>query len=161
MCYMGPWNIANIELENPSLNYGVVEPPAGPKGKASFSGGSNLAILKASRNKEAAKAWIKFLLKKENMVEYTRDLTHMLPAQVEVFADPYYDSGVWKTFKTTLEYATAYPTLGVWGDIENAVQQEFAGVLAAYVNGNYDENTVKIYLNRAADKVNEALKREK
>ncbi|NLW56797.1 MAG: sugar ABC transporter substrate-binding protein [Firmicutes bacterium] len=161
MCYMGPWNIANIELENPSLNYGVVEPPAGPKGKASFSGGSNLAILKASRNKEAAKAWIKFLLKTENMVEYTRDLTHMLPAQVEVFADPYYDSGVWKTFKTTLEYATAYPTLGVWGDIENAVQQEFAGVLAAYVNGTYDENTVKLYLNRAADKVNEALKREK
>ena len=43
--------------------------PAG-RGKASFSGGSNLAILKASRNK-GGKAWIKFLLKTENMVEYT------------------------------------------------------------------------------------------
>ena len=82
----------------------------------------------------------------------------MFPAQVEVFADPYYDSGVWKTFKTTLEYATACRTLGVWGDIENAVQQEFAGVLAACLERN-DENTVKLYLNRAADKVGEALRK--
>lgn len=38
MCFMGPWNIANIEVENPDLNYDVVEPPAGPAGRASFRG---------------------------------------------------------------------------------------------------------------------------
>ncbi len=161
MCYMGPWNIAGIEQQNPGLNYGVVEPPAGPKGKASFSGGSNLVVLKASRNKAAAKEWIKFLLEKDNMVEYTKNLTHMLPAQVEAFADPYYDSGVWKTFKTTLEYSTAYPPLATWGDIENIVKQEFVNVLSEYVDGTYNDNTVKKHLDAAADRVNDVLKRER
>lgn len=161
MCYMGPFNISSIEFQNPTLNYSVVEPPAGPKGKASFSGGSNLAILKASKNKKEAKEWVKFLQEKDTMVEYTKDLTHMLPAQVEVFSDSYYNSGVWKTFKTTLEYSTAYPPVATWGDIENIVQQEFKNVLAEYVNGTYNQNTAKKHLNAAADRVNEALKKEK
>src|SRR5690606_22639885 len=55
MAFMGPWNIADIEVDNPDLNYGIVEPPAGPAGRAAFSGGSNLVILADSPNKEAAK----------------------------------------------------------------------------------------------------------
>lgn len=161
MCYMGPWNIANIEQENPSLNYGIVEPPAGPKGKASFSGGSNFAILKASKNKDAAKAWIKFLMEKENSVNYSKNLTHMLPSTLESYTDPYYSTGVWKTFNTTLSYATAYPPLGVWGDIENAFVQEIKNILADYVNGKYNDRTIPTYLNRAAERVNVALKKER
>jgi multiple sugar transport system substrate-binding protein len=160
MCYMGPWNIANIEHDNPDLNYGIVEPPAGPKGKASFSGGSNLVILKNSRNKEAAKAWIKFLLEKENMVDYSKSLTHMMPATVASYKDPYYSSGVWKTFKETLDYATAYPPLGVWGDIENAIQTEFKNAISDFVNGKYNTNTVQKYLDIAAKKVSAALAKE-
>lgn len=161
MCYMGPWNIANIENENPKLNYGIVEPPKGPNAKASFSGGSNLVIMKSSPNKEAAKEWVKFLLEKQNLVAYTQKLTHMLPAKLEAFDDPYYNSGIWKTFKTTLGYATAYPALGVWGDIESAIQTEFRNILTHYVNGTYDESTVKKGLDAAAAKVNEALTRER
>jgi len=54
MAFMGPWNIANIEVENPTLNFDVVEPPAGPTGRAAFSGGSNLVILRQSPHQEAA-----------------------------------------------------------------------------------------------------------
>ena len=72
MAFMGPWNIADIEIENPSLNYGIVPPPAGPAGRAAFSGGSNLAILRQSPNQEAAKKWIQFLLRDENLVDYTK-----------------------------------------------------------------------------------------
>lgn len=162
MCYMGNFNISGIEVQNPSLNYGVVEPPAGPGGKrAAFSGGSNLVVLKASKNKAAAKEWIKFLVQKDNMVDYTKNLTHFLPATVEAFDDPYYETGVWKTFKTALGYATAYPTLATWGDIENIVKQEFVNVLSEYVNGTYNDNTVKKHLDAAADRINEVLKREK
>lgn len=161
MCYMGPWNIANIENENPKLNYGIVEPPAGPKGRASFSGGSNLCILKAGKNKEAALEWIKMLTAKKNMVDYSQNLTHMLPATLEAFDDPYYTKGVWKTFKTTLGYATAYPNLAVWGDIENAIQTEFRAILATFVNGTYGVSSAKKGLDAAAEKVNAALAREK
>jgi len=160
MCYMGPWNIANIEQENPTLNFDVVEPPVGPKGKASFSGGSNLVILKASGNKEAAKEWIKFILKDENLVDYTKNLSHMLPATKKAFDDPYYTTGIWKVFKDTLSYATAYPPLGVWGDIEHACVDAFKNTLTEYVDGTYTDDTVQKYLNSAADKVNAALSKE-
>lgn len=161
MCFMGPWNIAGIEQENPDLPYNVVEPPAGPVKRASFSGGSNLVILKGSPNKDIAKEWIKFLLEKDNLVDYTRNLSHMLPAKIEAFEDSYYDTGVWQVFKKTLGYATAYPPLAVWGDIENAVVQEFRNILTAVASGQYSEETVKLYLDKAAERVNEALAKER
>ncbi len=161
MAFMGPWNIADIEVENPTLNYSVVEPPAGPAGRAAFSGGSNLVVLKASPHQEAAKQWIQFLLRPENLVAYTRDLSKMLPATVEAFEDPYYESGVWQVFKTALGYATAYPPLAVWGDIENAVMGEFRNVLTAYVEGSLErQGGVQTFLDRAAERVDQALARE-
>jgi len=161
MCYMGPWNIANIENENPTLNYGIVEPPKGPFGKGSFSGGSNLVVFANSKHKEAAKAWVNYLIEKQVLVDYTKNLTHMLPAKIEAFEDPYYNTGVWKVFKETLSYATAYPPLGVWGDIENAVVSEFKNILSTYIDGKYTENTAKEYLDKAAAAVDRALAKEK
>jgi multiple sugar transport system substrate-binding protein len=160
MCYMGPWNIANIKNDNPTLNYGIVEPPVGPVGKASFSGGSNIAILKGTKNMKAAQAWANYLLKQENLVDYCKNLTNMLPAKVEAFSDPYYMEGNFNTFKTTLGYATAYPPLGVWGDIENAIVENFKNVLSDYVNKKYTEASAKTYLDKAAEKVNAALAKE-
>jgi multiple sugar transport system substrate-binding protein len=161
MCYMGPWNIANIEDENPTLNYGIVEPPKGSVGKGSFSGGSNLVVFANSKHKEAAKAWVNYLIEKQALVDYTKNLTHMLPAKNEAFEDPYYNTGVWKVFKETLSYATAYPPLGVWGDIENAVVSEFKNVLSAYIDGKYTEGTAQEYLDQAAMAVDRALAKEK
>jgi len=161
MCYMGPWNVAGIMNDNPSLNYGVVEPPKGPKGKASFSGGSNLVILADSNAKKEAKEWIKFLIDEDNLIDYTKNLSKMLPAKVKAFKDPYYQSGDFKVFKDTLSYATAYPPLGCWGSIETAIVDEFKNVLADYVNGKYNDSTAQTYLDKAAKKVNAALAEEK
>ena len=161
MCYMGPWNVSGIKRDNPDLNYGIVEPPQGPKGKASFSGGSNLVVLAQAQNADAAKAWIKFLIDEANLVDYTKNLSNMLPAKKKAFSDPYYQEGAFKVFKETLGYATAYPPLGVWGSIEAAVVDEFKNVLADYVNGQYTDDTVQKYLDKAAEKVDAALKEEK
>ena len=111
MAFMGPWNIADILHDNPSLNYAVVEPPMGPTGRrAAFSGGSNLAILAASRAKDEAKQWIKFLIDKENLVSYTSGLTNMLPSLVEAFEDRPRHAAV-RAVQGRLEHATAYPPL--------------------------------------------------
>lgn len=159
MCIMGPWNVANIEDENPDLPYTVVEPPAGPEGRAAFSGGSNLVIRSniTAEEKDAALAWIKFLLRKENVVEYTKDLTHFIPATKDAFTDPYYDKGIWKVFKKTLGYATAYPPIVEWGQLENAVKLSFSNVLTDYINGDYGENSSEEYLDQAAAEVNDIL----
>ncbi|REJ33079.1 MAG: ABC transporter substrate-binding protein, partial [Bacillota bacterium] len=61
-----------------------------------------------------------------------------------------------------LSYATAYPPLGVWGDIENAIVAEFRNILTAYVEGSLErQGGVKAFLNRAAQRVDEALARER
>ncbi|HEY8531833.1 MAG TPA: extracellular solute-binding protein, partial [Limnochorda sp.] len=162
MAFMGPWNIADIEIENPSLNYGVVLPPAGPAGRAAFSGGSNLAILRQSPNQEAAKKWIAFLLRDENLVDYTKNLTRMLPATLTAYNDPYYEQGVWQVFREALSFATAYPPLATWGSIENAIVGEFRNVLSAYVDGTLEQRGgVKYFLDRAAEQVTRALQDER
>ncbi|HAP42685.1 MAG: ABC transporter substrate-binding protein [Spirochaetes bacterium GWD1_61_31] len=161
MCFMGPWNVANIDQENPTLQYGVVEPPAGSAGKASFSGGSNLVVLEGSRNKAAALAWIEYLVSDSSMIEYTKTLTHMMPATLSAYNDSYYQSGIWKIFKDTLSYATAYLPLGVWGDIENAIVNEFKASITDAIGGRSDQAAVRAHLDAAADMVNAALAKEK
>ncbi len=66
-------------------------------------------------------------------------------------------------FKKTLSYATAYPPLAVWGDIENAITQEFRNVLleGSAARGEELEKIVKTYLDKAAQRVTEALAKEK
>ncbi|NLB74308.1 MAG: extracellular solute-binding protein [Firmicutes bacterium] len=161
MAFMGPWNIANIQHDNPELNYGVVEPPKGPKACAAFSGGSNLAILASSRAEEDAKTWIKFLLRKDNLVSYTSELTYMLPATVEAFDDPAFATEMYKPFKAALEYATAYPPLGVWGTMENDITVAFKAIFTDYVTGKLGADGVKKHLDDAARRVDAALKTEK
>lgn len=159
MVIMGPWNIAGIENDNPDLPYAIAPPPAGSEGRAAFSGGSNLIIRKnASQDEiEASKKWVKFITNKENLVDYTKNLTHMLPPKNEAFADPYYESGKWKIFKNTLQMSTAYPPLAEWAKIEQAIVSNYNNVLASLVNNNYTENTAKKYLDIAAEEVNQVL----
>ncbi|MEJ6949531.1 extracellular solute-binding protein [Natronospora cellulosivora (SeqCode)] len=159
MAFMGPWNIANIMDQNPDLNFDIVEPPAGPFGRASFSGGSNLAIRNnaPAEELEAAKAWVAYLVSDEVLADYTKNLSMMIPANKAALDDPYYDSELWQTFITTLGYATAYPPLAEWGPIEGAIQGNFGQVLSDYVDGNFTSTTAKEYLDAAAAEVNNIL----
>ncbi len=161
MAFMGPWNIADILHDNPSLNYGVVEPPAGPAGRAAFSGGSNLAILSGSKKQADAKAWIKFLIRKDNLISYTRDLTNMLPATHEAFSDPGFNTPAYEPFKAALEYATAYPPLAVWGSIENDITVEFKAIFTDYVTGKLGADGIQKHLDVAAQRVTAHLKNER
>jgi len=160
MAFMGPFNIADIEHDNPGLKYSIVEPPAGPYGRASFSGGSNLAIRNNASDEEieAAIEWVKFMVSDEVLADYTKNLTKMIPTNKAALEDPYYDSELWQTFITTLGYATAYPPIPEWGPIEGAIQTNFGNVLSDYVDGAFDDMTSKGYLDAAAAEVDAILK---
>ncbi|NLM96590.1 MAG: extracellular solute-binding protein [Halanaerobiaceae bacterium] len=159
MAFMGPWNIADIEHDNPGLKYSIVEPPAGPYGRASFSGGSNLAIRNNASKEEirAAIEWVKFLVSDDVLADYTKNLTKMIPANKAALEDPYYDNELWQTFITTLSYATAYPAIPEWGPIEGVIQTNFGNVLSDFVNGTFDDKTSKGYLDAAVAEVNAIL----
>lgn len=159
MAFMGPWNIADIAHDNPDLPYFVVEPPAGPYGRAAFSGGSNLAIRSnASKEEiEAAKEWVKFLVSDDVLADYTKNLTNMIPANKYALNDPYYDTEIWRTFIKALGYAKAYPPIPEWGQIESIIQTNFGNVLTDYVDGRFSNITSKGYLDAAAAEVNAVL----
>jgi multiple sugar transport system substrate-binding protein len=167
MVVMGPWNISGILDENPDLNFEVVELPKSPTGgKGAFSGGSNLVIFTESEHKEAAKKWVNYLTSDDVLISYNQpDIANMIPAKLSTLEDPYYQSPEMQTFITTLGYATAYPPLAVWVDIENAIKGEFSNILTAYVEkaaaGPVTEEEIeaiaKEHLDSAAEKVDEAL----
>ncbi|QTL97934.1 extracellular solute-binding protein [Iocasia frigidifontis] len=151
-----PSQIPVIADENSDLPYDIVQPPAGPAGRGAFAGGSNIVIRKnaPAEEIEAAKAWVQFLMRKENLVSYCKDQCNFLPTTKEAFNDPYFASGKLVVFKKTLSYAKAYPTLAEWGEIETSIQGNFSNVLTEWVEGNYDENSAEEYLDAAAAEVN-------
>ncbi|MFW6409677.1 MAG: extracellular solute-binding protein [Halanaerobiales bacterium] len=159
MAVMGPWNIAGIEEDNPDLPYDVAEPPAGPAGRAAFSGGSNLVIRgNAPQNEiDASKELVKFLTSEEILVSYTKELTNMLPAKESAFDDSYYDTETMGVFKETLEYATEYPPLVEWLEIEQAIMGEYSNILSDYADGDYEPALAEEYLDSAAEEVNGLL----
>jgi len=160
MGILTPNQISQIAHDNPDLQYDIVEPPAGPEGRAAFAGGSNLVIRSSARAEEieAAKAWVKFLLRDENLLSYNQDLTKFLPATVDALEDPFYDEHPMSVFKKTLGYATAYPSIPEWGEIEVTYRTYASQVLTDYINGNFDENTSKEYMDAAAAEVSSILR---
>jgi multiple sugar transport system substrate-binding protein len=85
----GPWVLqaskrADDDAWSPAArkNLGVAPMPAGPDGKGfTFVGGSNLMMLKSSKNKDAAWALIKYLSGDEVQTDYA-DLMGMFPARL-------------------------------------------------------------------------------
>ena len=78
-----------------------------------------------------------------------------------VFCSASFSTGVNRAFKAALEYATAYPPLGVWGSIENDITGEFKAIFTDYVTGQLGPNGVQQHLNTAAQRVDVSLKNER
>lgn len=159
MAFMGPWNVIDIEEENPDLPYSVARPPAGSVGRQAILGGSNLIIRENGASEGeivASKAWIKFLLRDEQQVDYNQ-LVAMLPVVESAYEDSYYQEPEWQEFKDTLEHTRTYPSIPVWMDIEQSIVDKYIDILETYSEGDYSKNTVGDNLNEAAKEVDELL----
>lgn len=92
----GPWMIQRAQVpeakggfaeRTAAKNLGVAPYPAGPKGRYTFFGGSNLALFNFSKNKPLAKELLKYLGGPEAQVRYAQ-MTGMLPALRSAWSDP-------------------------------------------------------------------------
>ena len=120
-------------------NFGVVPYPKGEKGRVTFVGGSNLAIFKDAKNKEAAWEVVKYLTSnKEAQLTYCK-ASGFLPAYMPVFNDPYFSvDPARKVFKEAIKYGKTYPCITSWGMLEPILTRRF-GILWDYVTGNKEE----------------------
>ena len=100
-------------------NFGVAPYPKGPYGRFTYGGGSNLAIFRYSKNKDAAWKVIEYLTtNKEAQVAYAK-LTGFLPANKKAFKDPYFsENPQLKVFVKSINFARNYPSIPQWGSLE-------------------------------------------
>ncbi len=130
-----------------SENYDVMLPPAGPKGRALFMGGSHLAIFKSSKSPQAAKLLIRFLCADSATQLAHAEISGFLPSLKSVFESPYFmKDKKRKVFRDQVQYGKIYPSVPYWGEIETSVLMKRLGNLfdlAAEANGPYSEDAVR------------------
>lgn len=146
-----------------SRNFGVTLYPAGPKGRFTFVGGSNLAIFKNSKNPDAAWEVIKYLVSPKAQVEYAK-ASGFLPATKVAFEDPFFSSDQYRSkFKESIKYGRTYPCIAAWGLIEPILTRRL-GIIWDHVLVAEEENLKKVVkegLDAAAKEINSVLKQAK
>jgi len=125
-------------------NYGVALYPAGPKGRFTFIGGSNLSVFRTSKHQAEAWRVIQYLTSKEAQLKYA-DATGFLPARQDAFKDKSFTSNKKRAkFVEAVKYGKAYPCVSAWGPIE-PIMMRHIGIIwdhAAGVYGKYDPKIV-------------------
>ncbi len=141
-------------------NFAVSPYPRGPKGRYTFIGGSNLAIFKSSKKKEAAWKLVKYLTSnKKAQLEYTK-YCGFLPSRREVFKHPYYSiNPARRVLKEAIKYGKTYPPIAGWGLLEPILTRRF-GIMWDYVTGTegpLKEEEIKRQLDIAKQEIEAVL----
>jgi multiple sugar transport system substrate-binding protein len=147
----GPWVEATIEREDDDAwddavrdQVGVVPMPVGPTGEAyTFVGGSNLMMLKSSKNKDAAWDLMKFLSRDDIQAEYA-SLQGMFPARLEPQEEVGNRSETAAAFYEAIKQGRTYAPLPQWGEIEGVYKKRFGEILdGAAGQGTYNPEEIR------------------
>ncbi len=168
MYFDGPYEVKTLTLPPEqggsfgsiaSRNFSISAYPAGPKGKYTFVGGSDLAMFKNSKHKEESWKVIKFLVGYKPQVNYAK-ATGFLPATKAAFSDPYFSSDPYRAvFKEAVKYGKTYPCVSSWGLIEPILTRRL-GIMWDHILAAEDEevpSVVKQDLESAAKEINSVL----
>lgn len=132
-------------------NFAVAPVPAGPAGRFTFFGGSNLSIFKSSKNQNEAWALVKYLATKDAQLAYSRTVG-FLPATVEAQNDPAYAAADQNpAFLEAVKSGRSYPGVPAWGGIEQVFTKHFGNIWETTLkDGSFSEASVKASLDAAA-----------
>lgn len=136
LSYNGPWTIQGYK--DAGLDFGVIEPPAGPNGdKFTGMGGFGLIIPNKAKNTEEAWEFIKWWTTiPENGVEFAK-ISMNLPANQKAAEDPYFTNDEHlKVFSATMPYAGIRSKAPSYSDFEGLatipqLQKYMAGEISA------------------------------
>jgi multiple sugar transport system substrate-binding protein len=135
MMLSGAWNLRVFADEAPGLPFAVdlIPRPAPGEGQhASFAGGEYLVTFARTpaRERAAALALARFLVRRDNAVTLCRDVRSVQPAAFGAEEDPYYrDHPRDRVFLTQLKTAVAPPPHPRWGEIEEVLDREIEAAL--------------------------------
>ncbi len=163
----GPWVLASVQREDDDAwapeareNIGVAPMPAGPNGDAyTFVGGSNLMMMKTSKNKEAAWELMKFLSQDGTQTAYA-ELLGMFPARLEPQEKAGQKDENYASFAKAIKDGRTYAPIPQWGQVEVAYRTRFGNILdtaAGHGKGDYSPEAVAKELEEAEKEANGLL----
>ena len=118
MFISGPWMMAGVEKDGKMAkeDYGVFVMPKKESG-ASFIGGSNLAVFKATKNRDAAWKLVDYLTQTQTQVDWFK-LVGDLPSVSAALKDPSVSGDAkFAVFAEQLKTAFAPPSVGTWEQV--------------------------------------------
>jgi multiple sugar transport system substrate-binding protein len=151
----GPWWYpANKDQKNVKDNLIFAPMPKGDGGSFSVVGGEDTVIFKASKNKEQAYAFAKFLASDDAQTIFTTELG-MMPVNTNTAKKSIVtDNAMLKTYMDQLNSTWARTPSPKWGDISNAIKEDFELAVRK-------KKSPKDALDDAAKKVDSLLKASK
>jgi multiple sugar transport system substrate-binding protein len=132
----GPWVLGTVPRSDDKTwsnaareNVGVAPLPTGPSGKAyAFVGGSNLMMLKSSKNKDAAWAVMKYLSQDATQKSYA-DLMGMFPARLKPQEQVGQTDQNHEQFLTAIKEGRSYAPIPQWAQVENTYKEKLGAIL--------------------------------
>jgi len=145
MQFTGSWPVDSYlnpasPYANPQVagGFGVAPLPAGPKGRATFLGGSNLGVAAASQNKEVAWDFIKFLNEPARQIRHARTIG-ALPARLQGMEALFENHPeAHQVFLSSFNSARRLPRVIELGSVEQIIYKMGARLLSAIREGAYN-----------------------
>ncbi len=154
----GAWSIGTLAQSYPNLNYSVclIPKPDKPKGiHASFLGGEILAIPTQTKNLDAARKLINYLMRPDVSIIITKHYPGVYPADPRASSDPWFeDNPLHLVFFEQLKTAFPVPPTPAWPKIEDILSNLVDDLIVHYKN--VDE--VLDYYNKEIQKVLDQVK---
>jgi len=169
--FSGPWVLKQMatpkakggQLESiGAKNLGIAPYPAGLKGNQTFFSGSDLAVMKSSKNKAQAWQLVAHLTGREQQVQYSR-MSGMLPARLDAASDPQLMANAhYAAFIAQVKNGRHYPSIAGWGPLESVYLKNLGNMFdmvggAGGAKGKYSPLAVKQAMDAAAAEADQVL----
>ncbi|MFA5093864.1 MAG: extracellular solute-binding protein [Candidatus Omnitrophota bacterium] len=138
--------------------FGVAALPAGPGGRFSFLGGSDLAISNHSMNKHEAWQFIKFLTSNDTQIRLYKNIG-ALPSGIEPFASLFCQGTEQEKIlkQTYSDYGRSYRQIDFWGGVEFIISELFGSLIDSIKSRKYDERLLSAEIAKYAGQVDYIL----
>ncbi|MBV8665730.1 MAG: sugar ABC transporter substrate-binding protein [Burkholderiaceae bacterium] len=166
--FSGPWVLRQLntpkakggQMETLAAhNFGIAPYPAGLKGNQSYVSGSDLAIMKSSKNKAEAWKLLSYLTSHDAELTYSK-MSSMLPPRLDAAYDPSLMANPnYAALVSVVKNGRHYPSIAAWGPLESVYLKNFGNMfdIVAGVKGKYSAQALKQALDGAAAEANDVL----
>ena len=127
MMLNGPWQIPELKLKAPNLDYGVSQIPRDKK-SVTILGGENIGITEA-QNKDAAFKFMMYVCRLENVKSFSKAMGYF-PSRKDIVTDDFFiDNSVAKVFVDGMQHAIPRGPNPKWPEISKVVTKALHEVL--------------------------------